>query len=578
MVSGLMSKSAFINKQLIITFLLSILVGCGSDSNSADSDSFVDENNVTSSTEIESTGTTISDEICTPVGDIVTISGTVQYERVPMSTLEGEGLDYDNIQKLPVRGIVIQALDADSCVVAETNLSETGSYSLDVGVNTDVKIYFEAKTISTDDASWDFEVRDNTSDNGLYVFSGSLATSGTANSIRDLLATSGWDGNAYNYSRNSAPLAILDTVYDALMFVVDVDSNVTMPEADIFWSINNNTASGETSNGEISSNHYSNNAIYLLGTENQNTAEFDRHTIVHEWGHYFEDNLSRSDSIGGSHSTDSILDMRVALGEGFGNAFSAMVTGDSVYKASGGNGQAYSFEFDIEGEENNNPGWFSEFSVQSILYDIYDSDEDGADDISLGFLPIYEVMTSADYINQTSLTSIFSLVNSINNLNPDSKDKIQLLIEEQEITAIADNYGTGETNDGYVSDYVDNIPVYKTIILDGDAVEVCSSKEHSQYFNGLGIRQLIRLNLDYDGNYKIRMVELSENNVSPYLIIYSNGSYLFDGGSYEASTIYKDIDLVIGEHIIEILDLENLDSDSSVGETVCFNVTVTTNS
>jgi len=78
------------------------------------------------------------------------------------------------------------------------------------------------------------------------------------------------------------------------------------------------------------------------------------------------------------------------------------------------------------------------------------------------------------------------------------------------------------------------------------------------------------------------MVELSENNVSPYLIIYSNGAYLFaylfDGGSYEASTIYKDIDLVIGEHIIEILDLENLDSDSSVGETVCFNVTVTTNS
>ena len=56
------------------------------------------------------------------------------------------------------------------------------------------------------------------------------------------------------------------------------------------------------------------------------TDEYDDHVVVHEWAHYFEANFSRSDSIGGDHASDNVLDIRLAFGEGFGNAYSAMAS------------------------------------------------------------------------------------------------------------------------------------------------------------------------------------------------------------------------------------------------------------
>src|SRR5690606_40072898 len=48
--------------------------------------------------------------------------------------------------------------------------------------------------------------------------------------------------------------------------------------------------------------------IYLLGAENVDTDEFDTHVILHEWAHYFEKALSRTDTIGGMHQYADYLD------------------------------------------------------------------------------------------------------------------------------------------------------------------------------------------------------------------------------------------------------------------------------
>ena len=42
--------------------------------------------------------------------------------------------------------------------------------------------------------------------------------------------------------------------------------------------------------------------IYVLGWQNVDTDEYDAHVIAHEFQHYLEDALSRSDSPGGSHA------------------------------------------------------------------------------------------------------------------------------------------------------------------------------------------------------------------------------------------------------------------------------------
>jgi len=67
------------------------------------------------------------------------------------------------------------------------------------------------------------------------------------------------------------------------------------------------------------------------------------HVIVHEWGHYFEHNLSRLDSLGGLHSLSDKLDPRLAFSEGWSNALAAIVTEDPNYKDSFGIGQSGGF-------------------------------------------------------------------------------------------------------------------------------------------------------------------------------------------------------------------------------------------
>ena len=69
------------------------------------------------------------------------------------------------------------------------------------------------------------------------------------------------------------------------------------------WSVNNRAVSGNDSTGDIGTSSYKGNGnVYILGDADSDTDEFDDHVVVHEWGHYFEDQMSRSDSIGGPHS------------------------------------------------------------------------------------------------------------------------------------------------------------------------------------------------------------------------------------------------------------------------------------
>jgi len=76
--------------------------------------------------------------------------------------------------------------------------------------------------------------------------------------------------------------------------------------------------------------------IRILGDENNDTDEYDAHVVVHEFGHYFENSLSRADSIGGPHTQSDRLDARIAFGEGWGNALSGMILDDPVYRDSSG--------------------------------------------------------------------------------------------------------------------------------------------------------------------------------------------------------------------------------------------------
>ena len=300
-----------------------------------------------------------------------------------MPAVAGIGLDYANTRASPARGVTVELVQGAS-VLASTTTDAAGAYSFSVAQNTNVAVRVRAQMIRTGSPSWDFRVADNTNGDAQYVLDGTAASTGTANSTRNLHAASGWGGSGYTAARSAAPFAILDTVYDAAQFVLTANAATAFPPLVLHWSPNNNPnlgADGEPNpaTGEIGTSFFAEGlGIFLLGAENADTEEYDRHVIVHEWGHYFESVFSRSDSIGGPHTRGDQLDFRVAFGEGWGNALSAMVTGQSVYRDVSGPQQSQGFAFDVEGpfrpgSINQRPGWYSEESVQEILFDLFDN-------------------------------------------------------------------------------------------------------------------------------------------------------------------------------------------------------------
>jgi hypothetical protein len=505
----------------------------------------------------------------------VVISGTASYQRISFSSTLGSGLDFNSIQVLPIKGVDVQALGASGSVLASTTTSDTGAYSLSVAGNTSVSIRIIARTVSSSGAVWNVEVRDNTNGSALYVLDGGLSSSGSENSTRNLTATAGWTGSSYGGTRSAAPFAILDSIYDAIQVVVAVDASVNMDALDVFWSVNNSTANGTLTNGEIGSSFYSNDQIYILGRANSDTDEFDKHVVIHEWGHYFEDNLSRSDSIGGLHSIGDKLDMRVALSEGFGNAFSGVVTGDPIYRDSSGAQQGFDFQVNVETNSATNIGWFSEESVQTILYDIFDSAADANDGVTLGFSAIYRAMTSTAYRQQSTFTTIFSLAQQIKIQNAGSSAAIDTILTSQS-TIVNDFEGGGETNNGGDAN---NLPVYKALTVGGGPVPVCSSKSNGEN-NKLGNRQFLLVSVSTAGSYTITATRISGLAPSnPDIDLYLDGTFIGTANSTVNNIEAGSATLAVDQYVIEVYEKSNVNNTSSTvndgnGGDVCFNVTI----
>ena len=327
----------------------------------------------------------------------VIISGTVTYDFVPVNS-NYVGLNYNSITQEKAKGVVVEAIDASNQVLGITTTDANGAYSIaDIPQSTDVKIRVFARLLKTGGTpSWDFKVVDNTNSEAQYVMDGSLKSSGTSDSqTRNLNASSGWGGSSYTGTRTAAPFAILGVVYQAIDKIKTAESQAIFDPLLINWSVNNIATDGDKTQGQISTSHYDATALYILGKADNDSDEYDTHVVAHEWGHYYEAKFSRSDSIGGVHGDGDRLDMRVAFGEGFGNAFAGMTLNNPNYFDTLEASQAGGWSMNLEDDRKTNPGWYSEGSIQRILYDLYDSADDADDSLSLGFTPMHNLFIGA---------------------------------------------------------------------------------------------------------------------------------------------------------------------------------------
>ena len=494
--------------------------------------------------------------------DGVKITGSVTFDRVPVK-VETYGmikLDYDNIQKVAAKNILIKAIDENGQSLYETSTDKNGNYNVYVPENTNVKIRVYARMFKEN--RWDVSVADNTAQKAMYVIEGRLNSSGTSTSKRNLHAASGWGGYGYTGSRDAAPFAILDSVNTVMNKVIDSNSKVEFPQLTINWSVNNVAAGGDQSLGQIVTSNYDGNSnLWILGDADSDTDEYDDHIIIHEWGHFFEDKFSRSDSIGGPHSSGDALDIRVAFGEGWGNALSAIATDDPIYFDTAGHNQSTGWFMDIEHASHSNPGWFSEASIQRILYDLYDSNDDGSDTLDLGFTPIFNAMVDKER-NTPAFTSIFSFIHALKSENSSDAQKIDQVVASEQISTIKDEYGSYRTN---AANGTYTLPVYRTLAV-GQWITQCNKNGHGVY-NKLGNRTFIKVNIPSSGYYKFSAQPYGGEYGDPDLVIYkaeypleSMGMSPLEGSSSDT----LEMNLTPGDYLVEVYDASFNNS--------CFNI------
>ena len=401
-----------------------------------------------------------------------TLSGKVTFDKVPSTRT---GLNYAGTTAKPLRGVDVAVVEAanNSNVLVSGFTDGSGNYSVSwpiSGSPASVKLVVFARTHAPK-----IFVEDNTSAGALWGLSSSAVDS-TATSTLNLNAASGWTGAGYS-GRQAAPFAVLDAATQAVLGFLAVRSSAVFPDLHINWSPNNapvgpqgaETDAQAAAAGRITTSHWDPGlgALYILGKENVDTDEFDDHVIVHEWGHYFETKLGRADSQGGSHGQGDLKDARLAFSEGWGNSLSAMIWyPNTVYSDASGNLQSRGFGFDLEDNSaaiDPNPGWYSESSVQAILFDLFDNS--GAtepwDKVALGLGPIYDVQVGAQK-STTAMTTLFSFVTAIKAANPGAAADIDTLTRYRNVVGvpIADAFGTGEANSG---GNPANLPVYQTL-------------------------------------------------------------------------------------------------------------------
>jgi hypothetical protein len=545
----------------------------------------------------------------------VTVSGVVQYEFVPPNP-NCQGLNFSSTVVRPIRAATVQLVDSSNAELARTVSGEDGSYSFaGIEPNTDVSIRVRAELKKTGSPSWDVEVRDNVvdpddpsppalADRPLYAIASNFNTGGT-NLTRNLTARTGWDGSSYTGTRAAAPFAVLDSIYSAMQLITSVEPNAAFAPLDAFWSVNNTlTSTSDIDAGELNGTFYRFDlvSIFILGDAAVDTEEFDDHVVVHEWGHYFEDNFARADSVGGLHSVGDQLDARVAFSEGWATAFAAFALDGPIYCDTGAAGSTGGFGIGAEVGAYDAQGWYDEISVLRFIYDLWDTTDDeseglntGADTGSIGFAPIYDTMVGPQAFTET-FTTVFSFASELRAMLPPADQAfLDTQLVREDMTPGFDKWGVGELNDASPDGQQsrDVLPLYVDVPVDGTVVNICSNDDYdgTGAGNKLATFRYLRLDVPASSAFDVRIVttttqDLPEDNLEdprdqsdPDIAIFRDGLVADFGLSGEANQEIFTTPVFSGPdtYVADLREFRYADPESPIGfpDQMCFDVSFT---
>ena len=345
------------------------------------------------------------------------ISGVINFEKVPITP---DGLDFNNIRIVPAKRILVQAVrTSDDALVGETYTGDDGSYYIETPPDTTV---FIRAVASMDDGKARVDVMAVATDT-IYSTRGEDIPVG----VDDIT------GKNYlidDISRASGPFNILDAILKAYVKIRAIHDTEVFTDLKVRWATD---YGGGTMFDKV-------DQIYIMGRRDADSDELDDHVVLHEYGHYIQRQLYRNDSWGGPHQLGDILDVRVAYAEGFSTGFCTIMLDDHIYKDSyydAGSSKIISWTLDVEdnAEQSVNEGYYNEASLFSILWDLYDTNADNNDNLSLGFDKLDQVWSDPAFNeghNATDLTYLLPFIDKLIDNNPlDQAAIVDIIADEQ---------------------------------------------------------------------------------------------------------------------------------------------------
>jgi hypothetical protein len=467
-----------------------------------------------------------------PTATNITVSGTALYVDIDAKVT---GLDYANPTDKPIRGAVVEVQNASGAKLGSTNTTETGTFSVSIPNTETINILVKA-SLGDSKTAPNTVVIDNKRDDAVWVLSATgITTSGTDVS-KTLTAASGRGSStevgvkAYTETRIAGPFAILDVIYEGQKRVKTVISDAEFPALKVHFSPTD-TEEGSSFDGD--------DILHIVAIDGVDTDEYDSLVVGHEWGHYLEDKFSRSDSTGGNHTRSDVLHPSLAFGEGYGYAVAAMILNDPLVVDTTGEGNTDgSGEVNIEldnvldtefnaaaqavGVNVLSDGYYSEVSIQEVLWDLYDSgaldtDNDG---LELGFAPIFKALNEGQK-NTKAYTSIFSFLHYLKVQVPDDTAKIDALASAENIDASSNNEFE-DPNGSVLPTLYTNVPADGnpvTLDTDGETLKTFEvfgtvASSDSKFGNKLLNQRFFKSTITNAGCYKLTAAAVSPSSAT----------------------------------------------------------------
>ena len=269
-------------------------------------------------------------------------------------------------------------------------------------------------------------VADNTSGGAIY-----FVTAGIDSETGPVLVASDTD-------RISGAFNILEAIRQGNAVLGALDSALGLGSLSIFWSPDNTAVAGDVDSGQIGGTFFNaeTSTAFVLGDRETDSDEFDDSVILHEYAHLLATRFSRDDSRGGPHVLGDVLDPRVAWSEGWANFFSGWVRGDPIYRDSLGFGGESVLEHNLEDNIpiGDQPGYWSEFSIHSILWDLTDSATDSGDISEIPFGVVWEAFTE---LGEDSFVYVTSFLDRLATLRPEEAFGIEQIVRLRSIDYVA---------------------------------------------------------------------------------------------------------------------------------------------